>query len=269
MHDLGSAHGGRRPRPHRRWHGAPRRGGCVRGPDRHGAQMATGEDPERSPAPPGRIAVRALRRGAPVRGPAAGRLCLPARHVPGRRLPVRGLEDLPAPGRPGHRLPGGDRGVPDVHGGDQPEPERLHRPRLARRWPGRLCVLQAVALPLPPARPRQEAPPPHRPRALAAGPRGRGAVPVPARPDPLGRLARREQGPRQGPRLRVSALSVLEPVGGHPAAVHRHLRPGRRGVAALGGAGTSRPLGATAWRCSTSTWGRRREPATPLAGAGG
>jgi len=55
-----------------------------------------------------------------------------------------------------------------------------------------------------------------------------------ARVDPVRWLARSQPRTRQGSRLRVSALSVLESLGRHPRVVHRHARRTGRRVAAVG-----------------------------------
>jgi hypothetical protein len=84
----------------------------------------------------------------------------------------------------------------------------------------------------PPARARPQAHPQDRARGLAA--RGRRPLPAGAAPGAaaLGRLPHRQplQDPaaeRAGRRVRLSALVLLEPVGGHPRAVLRVLRAAR------------------------------------------
>ena len=89
----------------------------------------------------------------------------------------------------------------------------LRRPDRLRRS---IAILQALAVPVSPARAGQEAQPTDPPGAMAASPRRPGHRGVHPRPDPQRRLPRR----RQRPRRRQHPLPLLEPVRRHPRPVH-------------------------------------------------
>jgi hypothetical protein len=58
--------------------------------------------------------------------------------------------------------------------------------------------------------------------------------PVPPGADRLGRMARHEQGARQRPRLRISAVPVLQPVPGHQGHLYADVRPAWDRMAPVG-----------------------------------
>ena len=84
-------------------------------------------------------------------------------------------------------------------------------------------LLACVALSLSSARARAQTPSTDRPGRLAAGHRGGISGALPSRADRLGRVAWSQSSARQGSRLRVSALPVLEPLTGHQGLVHEYL----------------------------------------------
>ena len=88
---------------------------------------------------------------------------------------------------------------------------------------------QAPDVPVPAARRRQEARASDRPRGLAAVARRRGAVGVPPRLHPVGRLRLRQ--PDRA--LRVPELRLHEPLDGHPRLVRADVPGGRAAPTAL------------------------------------
>jgi hypothetical protein len=159
---------------------------------------------------------RLRRRGARPRCPSAGRLRLSARHVPRRWvLGANRQRRLLAPDHAGLRLSGNHR--ERASGGRRGQGRRARCATQSVRLRGDHLVLEGVALPAAPARSWAQARAPDRARALAGADRRCGAAGVPARADPHRWLARYEPGAREGTRLRVSPVPVLEPLGRHPA----------------------------------------------------
>lgn len=91
-------------------------------------------------------------------------------------------------------------------------------------------LLEALAVPDPPAWPRTEAPSPDRASPMATAHRHRSRGAVPPRPDPQRRNSNRRDGAERTVDPARSPVRVQEPVRGHPRALLGRLRGCRRSL---------------------------------------